>query len=620
MLWHHTGKSKDDRVMRHPVDGTAWKNFDANHPAFASDPRNVRLGLVADGFNPFSNMNLAYNMWLVVLENYNLPPWLCMKDNNLMMTILIPGPKSLGKDIDVFLRPLVDELKELWVNRVVTRNSTTNTMFKLRAAILWTVNDFPALSSLSGWSGQGYKACPTCNEDTSSIRVIGKTSYVGHRRFLPSTHRMRRDTEFKGQIEGRRPSRRFSCEDILEQVNNLPPQVPGKHLQFGGVKRRRVAEDRNWRKKSIFYELDYWCTNILKHNIDVMHVEKNVCDSLLCTILDNDKSKDTTNARYYLKKMGVKESLWIYEDENGKLMKPHASYVLTLVQRQQFCQFIKEVKFPDGFCSNLKKKVIENETNIIGLKSHDCHVLMQRLLSMCVRKFLPKDISTTISELCNFFKQVCSRIINVKDMEEAQKDLIMILCKMELFFPPAFFDIMIHLVLHLPKEAILDGPIFMRWMYPFERYMKKLKNYVGNKAHPEGSIAEGYVADEALTFCLMYFKGVETKFNRLDCSEDVVYVPRHLSVFQSQCRPLTKGTLKPLDLVTREMVEWFILDNSPEIQDYLDEHVEEIKLKYPDGDHNFLHKKIFRPWFHKKVKMRLFLNLYSCNGIFVILI
>ena len=99
-------------------------------------------------------------------------------------------------------------------------------------------------------------------------------------------------------------------------MKNLPPQVHGKHLQFGGVKRRRVAEDRNLRKKSIFYELDYWSTNILKHNIDVMHVEKNVCDSLLGTILDNDKSKDTTNARYDLKKMGVRESLWIYEDES----------------------------------------------------------------------------------------------------------------------------------------------------------------------------------------------------------------------------------------------------------------------------------------------------------------
>ncbi|XP_062099743.1 uncharacterized protein LOC133805579 [Humulus lupulus] len=323
MLWHYTGKSKDDGIMRHPVDGLAWKDFDAKHPDFASEPRNVRLGLAADGFNPFGNMSQAYSMWPVVLANYNLPPWMCMKDNNFILSILIPGPKSPGKDMDIFLRPLVDELKELWVNGVDTRDSITNTMFK---------------------------------------------------RFLPSNHRMRRDTQFDGQIERRRPPRRFTCEEILEQVNKLVPQVPGKHEMFGGVKRRRIAEDQNWRKKSIFYELDYWSSNTLKHNIDVMHVEKNVCDSLLGTILDNDKSKDTTNARHDLKKFGVRESLWIYEDDNGKLMKPHAPYVLTSDQRMQFCKFIRDVKFPDNFCSNLKKKVNADLTNISGLKSHDSHV------------------------------------------------------------------------------------------------------------------------------------------------------------------------------------------------------------------------------------------------------
>ena len=143
------------------------------------------------------------------------------------------------------------------------------------------------------------------------------------------------------------------------------------------MKRKKGAEDSNWRKKSIFYELDYWSTNELKHNIDVMHVEKNVCDSLLCTILDNNMSKDITNARHDLKNMGVRDTLWIYEDQNKKLMKPHAPYVLTPEDRREFLQFLKGVKLPDGFCSNLKKKVTDNDSNIIGLKSHDCHVIMQ---------------------------------------------------------------------------------------------------------------------------------------------------------------------------------------------------------------------------------------------------
>nr|GEX13298.1 hypothetical protein [Tanacetum cinerariifolium] len=87
-------------------------------------------------------------------------------------------------------------------------------------------------------------------------------------------------------------------------------------------------------------------------------------------------------------------------------------------------------------------------------------------------------------------------------MLKAQIKVVDILCDLELIYPHALFDIMIHLVIHLPLEALKGGPIRPRWMFPLERYMRKLKGYVRNKAKPKGSIAEGCVAEEALTFIL----------------------------------------------------------------------------------------------------------------------
>ena len=84
-------------------------------------------------------------------------------------------------------------------------------------------------------------------------------------------------------------------------------------------------------KKAYFMSLNI---NKLKHNIDVMHVENNVCDNLLGTFLDDEKSKDTTNARNNLTSMGVRTILWIYEDDSGKLIKLHAPYVLTSAQKK----------------------------------------------------------------------------------------------------------------------------------------------------------------------------------------------------------------------------------------------------------------------------------------------
>ena len=78
MKWHVNGCT-DDRVMQHPANSIAWKMFDSKHLEFSSDPRNVRLGLAADGFNLFGIMSTNHSTWSVMLVPYNLPPWLCMK-------------------------------------------------------------------------------------------------------------------------------------------------------------------------------------------------------------------------------------------------------------------------------------------------------------------------------------------------------------------------------------------------------------------------------------------------------------------------------------------------------------------------------------------------------------
>uniref|UniRef100_A0A803PLT5 DUF4218 domain-containing protein n=1 Tax=Cannabis sativa TaxID=3483 RepID=A0A803PLT5_CANSA len=109
----------------------------------------------------------------------------------------------------------------------------------------------------------------------------------------------------------------------------------------------------------------------------------------------------------------------------------------------------------------------------------------------------------------------------------------------------------------------------MRWMYPFERYMKKLKNCVRNKACPEGSIVEGYVMDEALTFCSKYLKGVETRFNRPDRNVDVVPSLSKLSVFRSQGRLIGKKQLRPLAEEEKKTAEWYVLNNCAEIAPYV---------------------------------------------------
>ena len=135
--------------------------------------------------------------WLHII----FPPWLCIKNLYFMLTLSILGPQAPGKDMDVFLRPLIGELKELWVSEVETRDTVDNSIFTMRTTLLWTVIDFPAWSSLSRWSGKSYKAYLTCNEYTPLLRVRSKNVYFGHIRFLPITHPMRRSRKFNGKAK-----------------------------------------------------------------------------------------------------------------------------------------------------------------------------------------------------------------------------------------------------------------------------------------------------------------------------------------------------------------------------------------------------------------------------------
>ncbi|KAL2922688.1 Cadherin EGF LAG seven-pass G-type receptor 1 [Bienertia sinuspersici] len=181
----------DDNIMRHPCDSYAWKSFDEEYGDFAKEARNVRLGLACDGFQPFNNSQ--HSIWPVVLIPYSLSPWICVKPHSFLLNLLIPGPSSPWRNIDVYLRPLIEELKDLWKNGVETYDAFRKENFKLRASLLWTINDFPAYGDLLGWTTKGHFACPSCHKEIKRTSLKHKGGYLRHRRWLPSNHKWRKD-------------------------------------------------------------------------------------------------------------------------------------------------------------------------------------------------------------------------------------------------------------------------------------------------------------------------------------------------------------------------------------------------------------------------------------------
>lgn len=426
MCWHATGRPNDGH-LRHPADSRAWKHLDSKFPSFGLEMRNVRLGLATDGFNPFGHMSTSHSTWPVLLTVYNLPPWLCMKRQFIFMSLLIPGPQGPGNDIDVFLEPLIDELRELWVNGIDTYDAFRQETFTMHAAIMWTINDFPAYANLSGWS-KGKYACPVCNYDTVSewLPHGKKHCYLGHRRFLPEDHFFRyHKMSFNLSTEFSTPPVPMTGAICLTCLSTLQFQYGKPRPAKVGEKRPRPPPpvvDSPLKKFSILFKLPYWEHLLIRHNIDVMHVQKNVFDSVVGTLLGiPGKTKDSLNARLDLEVMGIKENLWPTQD--GRKL-PLGAYSMLIWEKELFCKVLAAAVLPDGLASNIARNVHVKDRTIQGLKSHDCYIIMQQLLPLAVRNALPPAATKLMLELSRFLDTCAAKKVRRNHFISSQPRLL----------------------------------------------------------------------------------------------------------------------------------------------------------------------------------------------------
>ncbi|XP_071712837.1 uncharacterized protein [Rutidosis leptorrhynchoides] len=254
------------------------------------------------------------------------------------------------------------------------------------------------------------------------------------------------------------------------------------------------------------------------------------------------KTKDHLKARCDLKAMGIRKELHPQNLPNEKVYLPPACYSLSKNEKERFYEVLKGVKVPDGYAANISRCIQLKPPKMSNLKSHDNHILMQQLLPVAIRDVLPKHVQR--------------------------------------IFPPSFFDVLVHLSVHLATEAKLGGLIQYRWMYPVERYLATLKSYVRNKSKPEGSIAEGYLADEY---------------------EDV------LPIFSMSGRLIGASQMETVDQDNLAIAHSCVLFNCSEIEFLRTEHLavtrtRQGKRKRREREIQQLHSDNFASWFHEQVK------------------
>ena len=127
----------------------------------------------------------------------------------------------------------------------------------------------------------------------------------------------------------------------------------------------------------------------MRQCLDVMHVEKNVFDSLIGMLLNMPgKTKDGRKSRGVMVKLGIRSELKA-EKKGKRHYLPPACYTLSKKEKKVLCESLRGVKVPHGYSSNIRNLVSIKELKLVGLKSHDCHTLMQEILSIAIRSILP---------------------------------------------------------------------------------------------------------------------------------------------------------------------------------------------------------------------------------------
>lgn len=144
-----------------------------------------------------------------------------------------------------------------------------------------------------------------------------------------------------------------------------------------------------------------------------MRIEKNVFGNLVYILLgDKKKSKDNRSARKDLCELGIRYDLW--SDDNEKYQA--TCFTLNNDGKDTFLSVLKNIKLPDGYASNLSSCVDVNSRKVGGLKSHDCHMVMRDLFSVAIRTMLPTDVTSAIVELCQSFRDISAKVLDVDDL------------------------------------------------------------------------------------------------------------------------------------------------------------------------------------------------------------
>jgi hypothetical protein len=293
LKYHSEYPNPDKEVIKSIVDSLAWEHVDSNiDPSFSLDQRNLRFGLALDGVNPFKHNSTQYSTWPVLMLIYNLPPVLVTKKFFIQLSILISSKDApTNNNIDVVLRPLIEELQLLWKGIPAQDFSEPagHRAFKLRGILMWTLLDYPGYRLISGVCIHGFKGCTVCGPQTDSRsaksdnklnaerQVRGsKIIFGGSKRWTRRNHPYRRSLNFDGKEDFRPTPVWITAQEILRCAEERQTYLSSRGREK--IKYDPMHE-HGVKRKNILYKLEYWKVTLFPYPLHFHFVFALFCSS-----------------------------------------------------------------------------------------------------------------------------------------------------------------------------------------------------------------------------------------------------------------------------------------------------------------------------------------------------
>jgi hypothetical protein len=223
--------------------------------------------------------------------------------------------------------------------------------------------------------------------------------------------------------------------------------------------------DVPFKKISIFFKyLPYWEDLTVHHAIDGMHLQKNVFESTMGFLGLTGKVKDGLKSCKDLVDLKIRQELLLKPHPNGKQYLSPASYNLTQHERLAICKCLRGLQVPTGFSSNIRSLVSLKNMTLTSCNSHDGHVMIAIFLTIAIRAVKPVFLKM-VTRMCYFFNVISQKVVDCVELARLQLFMSETQARLEMCFPPPFFDIMEYLMIHMVEQITELGPMYFHQMW-----------------------------------------------------------------------------------------------------------------------------------------------------------